>query len=172
MRCHFFETFLLLLPPKTTSPKVISHVYARECSKKKKNAVKLNTGKDESEDGTRRIKESHAVWDERKLTPTKECSQAEETRKEGENKYKKREAPPDIVSYINLFLSPKQLPSLVTCQHFFLLIPVHMPVRTYIISHSARSALRKHRDCASRCRQSPGSLCSRGSRAGECCRSC
>lgn len=90
------------------SPNVISHVYARGCSKK--NAVKLNPGKDGSEDGTRRIKESHAVWDERKLTPTKECSQAEETRKEGENKYKKREAPPDIVSYMNLFPLPQAAP--------------------------------------------------------------
>ena len=124
-----------------------------------KNAVKLKFEKDKGEDETRRIEKSHAVWDERKKP--KGCSQAEETRKK--KKITKKSAPRHCI--VHDFFSSPQAADFINHmpKHFFLLIPVHMPsIRRYIISHSARSAQRKHRDCASRCRQSPGSLCSRG----------
>lgn len=118
------------------------------------------------------VEGSHAVWDERKVNSNQEMLSSRRNKKEEEDN--KKRAPPDIVSYMISFPLLRQLTSLITCQkHFFHLVPVHIPsIRRYIISHSARSAQRKHRDCASRCRQSPGSLCSRGSHAGECCRSC
>jgi hypothetical protein len=77
------------------SPKRISHGHARGCSK---NAVKLKFEKDKGEDETRRIKRSHAVWDERKVNSKQEMLSSRRNKKKTGKK-----APPDIVSYMILF---------------------------------------------------------------------